>query len=144
MHFYPLSYIRSFSSAVPQAAEFLDTQPLSKGKTEKKNKKKNADKASTSQLDSTGFITLPAPGSSFMPTSTPLSGSASPTMAGGNNRSPAPKPGFSRISSALVDTESPREGTPVAGANERGRLVIGLGKRKAGEMAEGTPPPKRR
>ena len=27
-------------SAVPQAAEFLDAQPLSKGKTEKKNKKK--------------------------------------------------------------------------------------------------------
>ena len=44
----------------------------------------------------------------------------------------------------MVDTESPREGTPVAGAIERGKLVIGLGKRKAGEAAEGTPPPKRR
>ena len=28
-------------SAVPQAAEFLDAQPLSKGKTEKTKKKKN-------------------------------------------------------------------------------------------------------
>ena len=131
-------------SAVPQAAEFLDTQPLSKGKTEKKNKKKNAaEKASTPQLDSTGFITLPAPASNF--NSGSLSGTASPALqAGGSNGSPAPRPGFSRISSAVVDTESPREGTPVAGAIERGKLVIGLGKRKAGEEAFGTPPPKRR
>ncbi|KAG8212990.1 SART-1 protein [Butyriboletus roseoflavus] len=45
-------------------SEFLDPQPLSKGKTEKtKSKKKEAAKAAAAPqaLDSTGFITLPAP-----------------------------------------------------------------------------------
>ena len=82
--------------AVPQAAEFLDAQPLSKGKTEKKNKKKNANQAA-SQLDSTGFITLPAPLIN--------SGMASPAI-GSANGSPAPRPGFSRISSTAVDNTS--------------------------------------
>ncbi|KAJ8579628.1 SART-1 protein, partial [Rhizopogon salebrosus TDB-379] len=49
--------------AVPQASEFLDPQPLSKGKTEKtKSKKKDSGKGGAGQsLDSTGFMTLPAP-----------------------------------------------------------------------------------
>ncbi|KAH9935252.1 SART-1 protein [Amylocystis lapponica] len=104
--------------AVPQAAEFLDAQPLSKGKTEKKNKKKNADKTSGPQLDSTGFITLPAPA---------------------HNGSPAPM-GSQPIGPAL---HSPKEGTPVS--NDRTKVVIGLGaKRKATGEAQDSPPPKRR
>lgn len=125
-----------FSSAVPQAAEFLDAQPLSKGKTEKKNKKKNADKVTVPQVDSTGFITLPANGGINSP------GLLSGAITNGSG-SPAPRPGFSRITSAAVDVDSPRDsGTPVPA--DRGKLVIGLGKRKAGEEAFGTPPPKRR
>ena len=124
------------SSAVPQAAEFLDAQPLSKGKTEKKNKKKNADKVTVPQVDSTGFITLPANGGINSP------GLLSGAVTNGSG-SPAPRPGFSRITSAAVDIDSPRDsGTPVPA--DRGKLVIGLGKRKAGEDAFGTPPPKRR
>ncbi|PSR75548.1 hypothetical protein PHLCEN_2v9028 [Hermanssonia centrifuga] len=119
--------------AVPQAVEFLDAQPLSKGKTEKKNKKKNADKASTSHLD-TGFITLPAPMSNY---ETP----ASTSGMGSVNASPAPRPGFSRISASTVDVDSPRLAGP---SSDRTKVVIGLGKRKAGEEASGTPPPKRR
>lgn len=125
------SRVLTFScSAVPQASEFLDAQPLSKGKTEKKNKKKNAEKASTSQLDSTGFITLPAPMSNY---DSPTAQSAS--------ASPAPRPGFSRITSTAVEVDSPRlGGTPVPA--ERSKVVFGLGKRKADEEASGTPPPK--
>ncbi|KAI0956196.1 hypothetical protein AcV7_006656 [Taiwanofungus camphoratus] len=123
--------------AVPQAAEFLDAQPLSKGKTEKKNKKKNAGKASASRLDSTGFITLPAPmanGGSPAPVGSP---------AGLSAGSPAPRPGFSRISAAMEPAGSPKEGTPVPA--DRSKLVIGLGmKRKAGGEAQGSPPPKKR
>ena len=117
--------------AVPQAAEFLDSQPLSKGKTEKKNKKKQSGKDATPQLDSTGFMTLPAP---------MVNGSPAPGTSA--NGSPAPRPGFSRISS-VVETETPKEGTPVPA--ERSKVVIGLGnKRKAAGEPQGTPPPKRR
>ncbi|KAF7797098.1 hypothetical protein EIP86_008290 [Pleurotus ostreatoroseus] len=117
--------------AVPQAAEFLDPQPLSKGKTEKKKSKKSSEKASTSQLDSTGFITLPAP----------MSNRESPVPGTSASASPAPRPGFSRISSNMVEIDSPRAGgTPVP--SERSKLVIGLGKRKADDEASGTPPPK--
>ncbi|KAG5220306.1 SART-1 family-domain-containing protein [Salix suchowensis] len=42
--------------AVPQAAEFFDAQPLSKGKTEKKKQKKNEGKPNQN-----GFMTVPAP-----------------------------------------------------------------------------------
>ena len=120
-----------FFSAVPQASEFLDPQPLSKGKTEKKNKKKGSDKASTSQLD-TGFITLPAP----MSRDSPMPGTST-------SASPAPRPGFSRITSTAVEFDSPRPGgTPVP--SERSKVVFGLGKRKADDEATGTPPPKRR
>lgn len=124
-------------SAVPQAAEFFDAQPLAKGKTEKKNKKKNAEKTAASQLDATGFMTLPAP-ATYSASPAPASGAAT-----SNNGSPAPRPGFSRISSTAVDVSSPRNGgTPVPA--DRTKVVIGLGKRKAGEELSGTPPPKRR
>ena len=123
-----------FDSAVPQAAEFLDAQPLSKGKTEKKKEKKNKQKASTPQIDS-GFITLPAP-SLYNGSPAPMQG-----VGSASNGSPAPRPGFSRISSSVVEVGSPREGgTPVPA--DRSKVVIGLNKRKAGEEAAGTPPPK--
>ena len=118
--------------AVPQAAEFFDSQPLTKGKTEKKNKKKQSGKESTPQLDATGFMTLPAP----------VLNGGSPAPGASTNGSPAPRPGFSRISS-VVDVETPKEGTPVP--SERTKVVIGLGaKRKAAGEPQGTPPPKRR
>ncbi|TFK84613.1 SART-1 protein [Polyporus arcularius HHB13444] len=117
--------------AVPQASEFLDSQPLSKGKTEKKNKKKQSGKDATPQLESTGFMTLPAP----MANGSPAPGTSA-------NGSPAPRPGFSRIST-VAETETPTEGTPVPA--ERSKVVIGLGnKRKAAGELQGTPPPKRR
>ena len=124
------------SSAVPQAAEFLDAQPLSKGKTEKTKKKKNAAKASTPQLDASGFMTLPAPATQ--------NGSPAPAGVGASaGGSPAPRPGFSRITSVAEPAPSSKEGTPVP--SDRTKLVIGLGaKRKAaGEHAD-SPPPKRR
>ncbi|CCM01386.1 uncharacterized protein FIBRA_03437 [Fibroporia radiculosa] len=128
--------------AVPQAAEFLDPQPLSKGKTDKKNKKKNAGKVPAPQLETTGFITLPAPltnGGSpmFMGSPAMISGAASTS-----NGSPAPKPGFSRISAAADLTDSPKEGTPVP--NDRTKLVIGLGAKRKAIGEAGSPPPKRR
>ncbi|OCH94381.1 SART-1 protein [Obba rivulosa] len=125
--------------AVPQATEFLDTQPLSKGKTEKKKeKKKNADRKGTPQVDSTGFITLPAP--------TPDGGSPAPLLSGAQtiaSGSPAPRPGFSRISSVAEPAADSPGGTPVPA--DRMKLVIGLGnKRKATGEAQGSPPPKKR
>jgi U4/U6.U5 tri-snRNP-associated protein 1 len=125
----------TISSAVPQAAEFLDAQPLSKGKTEKKKEKKNKQKAETPHAD-TGFITLPAP-TSYNGSPAPMSGAASTS-----NGSPAPRPGFSRITSNVVEIASPREGTPLS--LDKTKVVIGLNKRKAGEDPTGTPPPKRR
>ncbi|KAH7884745.1 SART-1 family-domain-containing protein [Phlebopus sp. FC_14] len=132
--------------AVPQASEFLDPQPLSKGKTEKtKSKKKEASKLNASQtLDPTGFITLPAPQAT--PSGT-ASGSPAPSgfssaLPTNDFGSPVPsmKPGFSRISSA-VDT--PQSGTPVPG--ERTKVAFGFGsKRKAAEDFLDTPPSKRR
>ena len=120
--------------AVPQAAEFLDAQPLSKGKTEKKKEKKNKQKAGTPHTDSTGFITLPA-STSYNGSPAPMSGAAS--ASGG---SPAPRPGFSRIASSLIEVETSKEGTPASA--DRTKVVFGLNKRKAGEEAAGTPPPK--
>lgn len=126
--------------AVPQAAEFLDAQPLSKGKTEKKNKKKNAGKVSTPQLDAGGFMIVPAPlaSGSPLPIDSPALASASTSKD-----SPAPRPGFSRISSVAEPVDSSKGGTPVP--SDRTKLVIGLGtKRKANGEAQGSPPPKRR
>ncbi|KAH9850365.1 SART-1 protein [Lenzites betulinus] len=120
--------------AVPQFGDFLDSQPLTKGKTEKKKEKKKAsDKGATPQLDSTGFMTLPAP---VLNIGSPATGTSTA------NGSPAPRPGFSRISS-VVESDTPKESTPVAA--ERSRVVIGLGtKRKATTEAQDSPPPKRR
>lgn len=115
--------------AVPQAAEFLDVQPLSKGKSERAKKKKDA---KSGRSTDTGFITLPGHGAAESP------GPA--TVEQNGSASPAPRPGFSRISS--VAEPSSQGGTP---APERSKVAFGFGtKRKAGEEPEGTPPPKRR
>jgi len=122
---------------VPQAAEFFDAHPLSKGKSErgeKGGKKKGKVAAEPAQ---TGFMTLPAPQMQSML----ASANASPVPSSGvNSSSPAPKPGFSRISSA-VDSPSQMG----ADDSERSKVTIGFGtKRKAVEEAQGSPPVKRR
>ncbi|KAJ6494840.1 SART-1 family-domain-containing protein [Mycena vitilis] len=120
--------------AVPQAAEFFDAQPLSKGKTEKTKKKKEG--KGTQPVAENGFMTLPAPQMQTML----ASANTSPVPSGINSSSPAPKPGFSRISSAV---DSPSQ--TGADGGERSKVTFGFGtKRKAGEDAQGTPPPKRR
>ncbi|KAH0585135.1 hypothetical protein H2248_008394 [Termitomyces sp. 'cryptogamus'] len=107
--------------AVPQAADFVDVQPLTKGKTEKTKKKKEGKNAQR-QAE---FMTVPA-------------GQVQEESVSRSN-SPAPRPGFSRIGTA-VDTPT---STPVAG--ERSKVAFGFGtKRKAGEEAVGTPAAKRR
>lgn len=135
--------------AVPQAAEFLDVQPLSKGKTEKAKKKKEAKAAQqqNSELSSNGFITLPAGsqhvlgGEGITPTGSPSSTPA--------NASPAPRPGFTRISSTVVVESKDGgsgSGTPLSnGLDGRTKVAFGFGsKRKAGNEHEDSPPPKRR
>ncbi|KAF8972133.1 SART-1 family-domain-containing protein [Flammula alnicola] len=118
--------------AVPQATDFLDAQPLAKGKTEKNKKKKESKNGP--QAGESGFMTVPAP--QLHLTSNGISPGPSASA------SPAPKAGFSRISSAVVETPS-LGGTPVPG--DRAKVAFGLGtKRKAGEEAQGSPPPKRR
>ena len=144
MFFFPLTAPHKLTSAphhnraVPQAAEFLDPQPLSKGKTEKaKSKKKEAAKAN--QPLETGFMTLPAP--------LPMVGHAEspglPSEAATPNNgltAPTTKRGFSKISSLV---EGPTSGPSVP--SDRNKVVFGFGtKRKLGEDAEGTPPPKQR
>jgi len=128
--------------AVPQAAEFLDAQPLAKGKTEKAKKKKEGKAAQ--QSIGPGFMTLPAPQvQSIMNGDSPIASGFSSVVPNSNSASPAPsmKPGFSRISSA-VDSPS-QGGTP--GPNERSKVAFGFGtKRKAGEEVGSPPPPKRR
>jgi U4/U6.U5 tri-snRNP-associated protein 1 len=135
------------TSAVPQVAEFLDVQPLSKGKTEKAKKKKEAKAAQLQNSElSNGFITLPAgtqhvlSGDGITPT-----GSASSTPA---NASPAPRPGFARISSAVVESKDSGSGsgTPLSnGFDGRTKVAFGFGsKRKAGNEHQDSPPPKRR
>ncbi|KAF5359829.1 hypothetical protein D9756_003403 [Leucocoprinus leucothites] len=123
--------------AVPQAAEFLDAQPLAKGKTEKTKKKKEGKNAQIKSEQ--GFMTVPAPQIQS------LSNGESPgpsTFIHSASGSPAPKPGFSRISSAAIETPS-QGGTPVPG--ERSKLSIGFGvKRKAVEEPQNSPDPKRR
>ncbi|KAJ6531811.1 SART-1 family-domain-containing protein [Mycena capillaripes] len=120
--------------AVPQAAEFFDAQPLSKGKTEKAKKKKEGKGAQVAA--ESGFMTLPAP----QMQSLMASANASPVPSGISSGSPAPKPGFSRISSAV---DSPSQ--TGADGGERSKVTFGFGtKRKAGEELQGTPPPKRR
>lgn len=131
---------------MPQASEFLDPQPLSKGKTEKtKSKKKEAAKAAAAvpqTLDSTGFITLPAPQANDLDNASPVPSGFSSVVQTNGSGSPMPmKPGFSRISSA-VDTPS-QNSTPVAG--ERTKVAFGFGaKRKVAEDFLDEPAPKRR
>ncbi len=119
-------------SAVPQAADFLDPQPLAKGKTEKTKKKKES--KSAQQATDSGFMTVPAPSLHLTSNGTSVVPSTS--------ASPAPKAGFSRITSTVFET--PSQGTTPVSA-ERPKVAFGLGiKRKAGEEAPGSPPPKRR
>ncbi|KAG6842300.1 hypothetical protein C0991_010588 [Blastosporella zonata] len=129
--------------AVPQAADFLDAQPLSKGKTEKAKKKKEGKGAQ--QFAETGFMTLPAPQAHSLALAnggSPSPSGFSPMVSHSNSASPAPRPGFSRISSA-VDTPTSQSGTPVPA--ERSKVAFGFGtKRKAGEEVAGMPPTKRR
>ncbi|KZP23800.1 SART-1 protein [Athelia psychrophila] len=127
--------------AVPQAAEFFDSQPLSKSKAEKKSKKKEAAaKANAQPIDLTGF--MPVPQSHALPSGASLASGFSPAMSTPDTGSPAPKVGFARISSA-ADATSSQGGTPVP--TERSKVAFGFGtKRKAGEEAQGSPPPKRR
>lgn len=121
-------------SAVPQASEFLDPQPLSKGKTEKtKSKKKDLGKGGAQLLDSGGFMTLPAPQTQLHVSSqSPApSGFTSILPASGSISPPAMKPGSSRISST-ADTPT-QSGTPVP--SERTKVA---------EDFMGPPPSKRR
>ncbi|EIW83719.1 SART-1-domain-containing protein [Coniophora puteana RWD-64-598 SS2] len=142
--------------AVPQAAEFLEPQPLSKGKTEKtKSKKKGADKASNAQGangSTGGFMTVPAPLTVHSTTASDSPGSGFASIvseAGTGANSPAPagpkKSGFSRISSAVGSgfTPSPTGtpggtpgGTPVP--TDRTKVAFGFGmKRKAEDELAG-------
>jgi len=83
-------------------------------------------------------MTVPAPQMQALPNGDSPGPSSFTHSASG---SPAPKPGFSRISSAI---ETPSQGgTPVPG--ERSKLSIGFGsKRKATEEPANLPDPKRR
>ncbi len=125
-------------SAVPQAAEFLDAQPLSKGKTEKvKSKKKDANRSTNKAVDN-GFMTVPAPQAMYNGSA---SASPAPSLPGTETGSPAPRPGFSRITSTVVSDVASGNRSPVS--TERSRVAFGFSaKRKAGEEASGTPPPK--
>ncbi|KAI0300922.1 SART-1 family-domain-containing protein [Russula brevipes] len=124
--------------AVPQAAEFLDAQPLSKGKTEKtKSKKKDASKLTNKTIDN-GFMTVPAP---YAAHNDSTGTSPAPSLPGTETGSPAPRPGFSRIKSTVVSDAVSGSGTPVSA--ERSKVAFGFSsKRKAAEEASGTPPPK--
>ncbi|KAI6039897.1 SART-1 family-domain-containing protein [Pisolithus marmoratus] len=138
--------------AVPQASEFLEPPPLSKGKTEKaKNKKKDGVKSSSIQTqDDKALITLPAPqvsvnGATSIDGMSPAPSGFSSVGPRYDSGSPAPsaRPGFSRISST-VDSPSHSHGTTPA-SGERTKVVFGFGsKRKAVEDGVDTPPAKRR
>lgn len=129
-------------------AEFLDVQPLSKGKTEKAKKKKEAKAAQqqNSELSSNGFITLPA-GTQHLLGGDGITPAGSPSSTPAN-ASPAPRPGFARISSTVVDSRDSGSGTgtPLSnGLDGRTKVAFGFGsKRKAGDEHQDSPPPKRR
>ncbi|KAH9039699.1 SART-1 family-domain-containing protein [Lactarius hengduanensis] len=108
-----------------QTAEFLDAQPLSKGKTEKvKSKKKDA--ASLRTKPSTmAFMTVPAPQAAY---SGSASASPAPSLPGTETGSPAPRPGFSRITSTVVSDVAAGSGTPVS--IERSRVAFGFSAKK--------------
>lgn len=124
-------------SAVPQDGNYIDIQPLAKGKTEKQKKKKESKNAAQKAAEAAAFMPLGG-----MAPVQPLSNRGSPVPSGSAGASPAPRPGFSRISSAAgVETPISQGGTPV-GEKERSRVTFGL-KRKAGEEAMGSPAKKR-
>ncbi|KIY71505.1 SART-1 protein [Cylindrobasidium torrendii FP15055 ss-10] len=108
--------------AVPQMAEFLDTQPLSKGKTEKAKNKKAKKNGGTTGAGDEVLTALPASAL------TPLSGS------------PAPRAGFSRVGSTMEAASTSRDGTP--GASERTKVAFGFGtKRKVDDDGLGSGSP---
>jgi U4/U6.U5 tri-snRNP-associated protein 1 len=83
-------------------------------------------------------MTVPAPQASYNDST---GTSPVPSLPGTETGSPAPRPGFSRITSAVVSDVVSGSGSPVAG--ERSKVAFGFSsKRKAGEDATGTPPPK--
>jgi U4/U6.U5 tri-snRNP-associated protein 1 len=101
-----------------------------------KNKKKDASKPTNKTIDN-GFMTVPAPQALFNDST----GSPVPSLPGTETGSPAPRPGFSRITSNVISDTASGSGTPVAA--ERSKVAFGFSsKRKAGEEASGTPPPK--
>ncbi|KAE9400241.1 SART-1 protein [Gymnopus androsaceus JB14] len=116
--------------AVPQVADFIDAQPLAKGKTEKMKKKKESKNAKAAM--ESGIMTIPT---------TSLSNGGSPGPSGLSGGSPGPRAGFSRISSAADVSLQSGASTP----GERSKVAFGFGtKRKAGEEPAGSPPTKRR
>ncbi|KAL0573698.1 hypothetical protein V5O48_008269 [Marasmius crinis-equi] len=120
--------------AVPQVADFIETQPLSKGKTEKMKKKKESKNAKAAM--ESGIMNLPS-----QMVSLSNGGSPGPSGFASAGGSPAPRAGFSRISSAAEP--SSQGGSPAPG--ERSKVAFGFGtKRKAGEEHADSPPPKRR
>lgn len=141
------SFLYSLSvRAVPAAAEFLDAQPLTKaGKTEKARKKKEGKNQQMQQqvVDSTGFITLPAPTAAASAMDSPVPGGSSVSTP--SNASPAPRPGFARITSSAVDNSDTRASTPIQNGDNRTKVAFGFAmKRKAGVEHQDSPPPKRR
>ena len=126
-------------SAVPQAAEFLDPQPLSKGKTEKtKSKKKDAAKAK--QGSETAFMTVPAP--QIIAHSESPGPSSEPSMATNGMLPPPPiKRGFSKIASSMME-EGSTSGPAVA--NDRTKVAFGFGTKRKAEGESGDIPSKKR
>ena len=104
---------------------------MAKGKTEKAKKKKESKNAQ--QAGDSGFMTVPAPQLHL------TSNGASPGASA--SASPAPKAGFSRISSGAIEVPSSHGGTPVPA--DRVKVAFGM-KRKAIEDAQGSPLPKKR
>lgn len=115
--------------AAPAVSQYLDDQPLTKSKAEKKAAKKgkdaekNADSAAL--IDMTDFVTaLGQPSAS-------------------SNASPAPRAGFTKVGSfvpAAVVPVSSGSGSPAGGGF---KAAISL-KRKAEDEGMNTPPTKRR
>ncbi|KAF8739411.1 hypothetical protein AX14_009782 [Amanita brunnescens Koide BX004] len=124
--------------AVPQDGDYIDVQPLAKGKTEKQKKKKESKNAAQKAAEAAAFMPL---GGMAPVQIQPLSNGGSPAPTGSAGASPAPRPGFSRISAAGADTPISQGGTPV-GEKERSKVTFGL-KRKAGEEVVGSPAKKR-
>ena len=119
-------------------SEFLDAlnQPLAKGKTEKTKKKKEGKNALHSDA---GFMTAPAPQLRLMSNGNGSSPGPSASV------SPAPKSGFSRISTMADNTPS-QEGTPAPREQPKVAFGLGLGTKRKADLDETmeSPPSKRR